>query len=255
MKKWITCILCKAELPGVRIGPHNSPWKPSVQLEPCWPPWWLLGTSYGAGKQLLKIMALIKSKMTETHSLSQRRPAVPSGQVQVLCGLQVAPCWQGGTQGIVTATGRSKKDGREQKGKRRDSCRSVSGTLTCFTHLAHKPVSTTTPVEAHTHAAIPARFLTLNQLWGKQTEDGIAAWTHSLVIYSMLAVSTGSSTIGFLWCDETQDRCASSPCALTCLATSPSPPSSTRAFVDVDTSSPVLTGRSAERCRNKHRKK
>lgn len=118
---------------------------------------------------LLKIMALIKSKMTETHSLSQRRPAVPSGQVQVLCGLQVAPCWQGGTQGIVTATGRRKKDGRKQEAKRRDSCTSTRSTLTCFTHLAHKPVSTTTPVEAHTHAAVPARFLTLNQLWGKQT--------------------------------------------------------------------------------------
>lgn len=39
-----------------------------------------------------------------TYSLSQRKPAVPSGQVQVLCGLQVAPCWQGGTQGVVTAT-------------------------------------------------------------------------------------------------------------------------------------------------------
>lgn len=38
-----------------------------------------------------------------TYSFSHRRPLVPVGQVQVLWGLQVPPCWQGGTQGIVTA--------------------------------------------------------------------------------------------------------------------------------------------------------
>lgn len=51
MKKWITCILHKAELPGVHTGPHNSPWKPSAQLEACWPSWWPQGRSYGADKQ------------------------------------------------------------------------------------------------------------------------------------------------------------------------------------------------------------
>lgn len=56
------------------------------------------------------------------------------------------------------------KDHHKQWTKRRDSCTSTRGTLTCFTVLAHKSFSTTTLVEAHTHATIPARFLTLNQL-------------------------------------------------------------------------------------------
>lgn len=51
----------------------------------------------------------------------------------------------------------------QQETKRRDACTSTRGTLTCFTDLAHKTFSTTTPVEAHTHATVPARFLTLNQ--------------------------------------------------------------------------------------------
>lgn len=49
--------------------------------------------------------SVLAAAVVHTYSLSQRRPAVPSGQVQVLWGLQVAPCWQGGTQGVVTAAG------------------------------------------------------------------------------------------------------------------------------------------------------
>lgn len=107
------------------------------------------------------------STQTQTHSLSQRRPAVPSGQVQVLCGLQVAPCWQGGTQGVVTATGRKKIDVKSER-QRSESCRSIRGTLTRFTDLARKSFNAATPVEAHAHSTIPARFLTLNWLCWKQ---------------------------------------------------------------------------------------
>lgn len=37
------------------------------------------------------------------HSFSQRMPLVPVGHTQVFRGPQAAPCWQGGTHGVVTA--------------------------------------------------------------------------------------------------------------------------------------------------------
>lgn len=50
----------------------------------------------------VKLLLNVIQMLYNTYSLSQRRPVVPSAQVQVLCGPHVAPCRQGGTQGVVT---------------------------------------------------------------------------------------------------------------------------------------------------------
>lgn len=111
----------------------------------------------------------VKTRLT--YSLSQRIPAVPSGQVQVLCGLQVAPCWQGGTQGVVTAANQEHINNENLKvlKKRQKECiRAQTCRLACFTDASTKSFRAATPIEAHAHATVPARFLTLYRFWGKR---------------------------------------------------------------------------------------
>lgn len=101
---------------------------------------------------------------TPTYSLWQRRPAVPSGQVQVLCGLQVAPCRQGGTQGVVTAEDAESNNEGSQSFSSDVSEASSKRRLASFTAASAESVGAAAHVEAHTHAAVLARLLALNRL-------------------------------------------------------------------------------------------
>lgn len=97
---------------------------------------------------------------------------MPFGQVQVLCGLQVAPCWQGGTQGVVTAAGTAHDSNKSLTAKENTKKMSVTHAhgLTCLAEASSESLSTAAPVEAHTYTTILTRPLTLNRLWGRDTE-------------------------------------------------------------------------------------
>lgn len=139
---------------------------------------------------------------TETHSLSQRRPAVPFGQVQVLCGLQVAPCWQGGTQGMVTATGRERIT--ISKGQR--------GVIPARARAAHWPVSQTSPTNplAQRHLLKPTHTPPfLHGFWHWTSSEGSRCKTEMLDenirLWFMLVVSAGSSATALLvFCKSAQ---------------------------------------------------
>lgn len=123
-----------------------------------------------------------------TYSLSQRRPAVPSGQIQVLWGPQAAPCWQGGTQGVVTAAGTSyiARVLMQSEGKERSFSltHTHTHTLTRFTKTSSKSFGTAAPVEAHTHSTTLARYVTLNRLWGRKKRENRNGLTSKMTQYS-----------------------------------------------------------------------